>query len=173
MNTGRRNAQGRLQPDAPADDGCIPADPNAFGGVRLRPGRERPGECGLSDSADASWSGGILLALSSSQEETMSATAAPARTITAPEELGLETRLAFRELVTRELAGLPVGAVLVLDLAGTRRVDSAGLSAMMLVQRQAQDRAQRIVLRHPSEELRFLLALTLMTDLFEFEPARP
>jgi anti-anti-sigma factor len=103
----------------------------------------------------------------------MSATAAPARTITAPEELGLETRLAFRELVTRELAGLPDGAVLVLDLAGTLRVDSAGLSAMMLVQRQAQDRAQRIVLRHPSEELRFLLALTLMTDLFEFEPARP
>jgi hypothetical protein len=28
------------------------------------------------------------------------------------------------------------------------------------------------VLRAPSEELRFLLALTLMTDLFEIDPAR-
>jgi hypothetical protein len=43
----------------------------------------------------------------------------------------------------------------------------------MLVQRQAADRGQRVVLRQPSEELRYLLALTLMTDLFEFEPERP
>jgi ABC-type transporter Mla MlaB component len=56
------------------------------------------------------------------------------------------------------------------DLAQTKRVDSAGLSALMLIQRHASDRSQRIVLRDPSDEMRFLLALTLMTDLFEIEP---
>jgi anti-anti-sigma factor len=103
----------------------------------------------------------------------MSATQATARNITAPEELGLETRLAFREVVTRELAEMPDGGILILDLAGTVRVDSAGLSVLMLIQRQASDRSQRVVLRRPSEELRYLLALTLMTDLFEIEPGQP
>jgi anti-anti-sigma factor len=103
----------------------------------------------------------------------MSATEASAHIISAPEELGLDTRLAFREAATRELAAMPDGGRLVLDMGGTLRVDSAGLSTLMLVQRQADDRSQRVVLRRPSEELRFLLALTLMTDLFEFEPAKP
>jgi ABC-type transporter Mla MlaB component len=53
------------------------------------------------------------------------------------------------------------------------RVESAGLSVLMLIQRQAADRSQRVVLRKPSEELRYLLALTLMTDLFEIEPGQP
>ena len=103
----------------------------------------------------------------------MSATQATAiRTIQAPEALGLDTRLEFRESVTRELKALPDGAALTIDLSQTARVDSAGLSALMLVQRHASDRSQRIILKDPSEELRFLLALTLMTDLFEMEPKR-
>ena len=102
----------------------------------------------------------------------MSATQETARSVTAPEALGLDTRLAFRELVTRELDALPDGGILTVDLAATTRVDSAGLSALMLIQRHAADRGQRVVLQSPSEELRFLLALTLMTDLFEILPAR-
>jgi ABC-type transporter Mla MlaB component len=100
----------------------------------------------------------------------MSAAQDTARSITAPEALGLDTRLEFRESVTRELDALPEGGVLTVDLARTARVDSAGLSALMLIQRHAADRGQRVILRDPSEELRFLLALTLMTDLFEMEP---
>lgn len=100
----------------------------------------------------------------------MSAPQATARYVIAPEALGLDTRLEFRETVTRELDAMPDGGVLTVDLAPTKRVDSAGLSALMLIQRHASDRAQRIVLRDPSEEMRFLLALTLMTDLFEIEP---
>jgi anti-anti-sigma factor len=103
----------------------------------------------------------------------MSVIGASARSVTAPEELGLDTRLEFREVATRELADMPDGGTLILDLTRTIRVDSAGLSVLMLIQRQAADRGQRVVLRKPSEELRFLLALTLMTDLFEFEPAIP
>ena len=103
----------------------------------------------------------------------MSATQVTARNIVAPEALGLETRVEFRETVTRELDGMPDGGVLTVDLAQTKRVDSAGLSALMLIQRHASDRGQRIVLRDPSDEMRFLLALTLMTDLFEIEPKQP
>lgn len=102
----------------------------------------------------------------------MSATQVIARSISAPAELGLDTRLAFREEATKALDGLPDGATLVVDLGQTARVDSAGLSALMLLQRRAAERSQRIVLKDPSEELRFLLALTLMTDLFEIEPKR-
>ena len=95
------------------------------------------------------------------------------RSIAAPEELGLDTRVAFREGVIRELDGLPEGASLWVDLTRTLRVDSAGLSALMLVQRHAEARSQRVVLQHPSDEFRFLLALTHMTDLFDVEPRRP
>jgi anti-anti-sigma factor len=101
----------------------------------------------------------------------MSATQASARSITAPEELGLDTRLSFRESASKELDALPDGATLVVDLGQTVRVDSAGLSALMLLQRRASERGQRIALKDPSEELRFLLALTLMTDLFEISPS--
>jgi anti-anti-sigma factor len=100
----------------------------------------------------------------------MSATQVTVRQVIAPEALGLDTRLEVRESVTRELDAMPEGGVLTVDLAGTKRVDSAGLSALMLIQRHATDRSQRIVLKDPSDEMRFLLALTLMTDLFEIEP---
>lgn len=102
----------------------------------------------------------------------MAATDTNVRSITAPEELGLDTRISFRETVARELDGMADGARLVIDLSQTRKVDSAGLSALMLVHRHASGRNQRLILRAPSEELRFLLALTLMTDLFEIDPAR-
>lgn len=87
--------------------------------------------------------------------------------ITAPSELGLETRASFREAAVTLLEQLPEGGTLNVDLAATKRVDSAGLSALMLIQRRAADRSQRVVLWHPSDEFRFLLALTQLTDLFE------
>ena len=99
----------------------------------------------------------------------MSATQATARNITAPETLGLDTRAAFREVAMRELAELPEGGTLILDLSRTIRVDSAGLSVLMLIQRQSEDRGQHVVLRQPSDEMTYLLALTQMTDMFRIE----
>ncbi|HLB53823.1 MAG TPA: STAS domain-containing protein [Gemmatimonadales bacterium] len=92
-----------------------------------------------------------------------------ARSIIAPNELGLDTRASFREAAFAELSALADGGVLKVDLGSTRRVDSAGLSALMLIQRRAADRQQRVVLKDPSEEFRYLLALTEMADLFELE----
>ena len=58
---------------------------------------------------------------------------------------------------------------LVIDLRTTRSVDSAGLGALMLIQRRASERRQVVVLRRPNDELRFLLVLTKLDDLFEVE----
>ncbi|HEV8149624.1 MAG TPA: STAS domain-containing protein [Gemmatimonadales bacterium] len=99
----------------------------------------------------------------------MSVTEDSARSITAPQELGLETRASFREAAIRELDELAHGGTLNVDLSATTRVDSAGLSALMLIQRRAADRGQRVVLQRPSEEFRYMLALTELSDLFELE----
>lgn len=100
----------------------------------------------------------------------MSATETNARVVVAPEVLGLDTRGSFRESAVELLGQLPdATGVLLIDFAGTRRIDSAGLGALMLVQRRAAERQQRVVLRHLRDEFRFLLVLTKLDDLFEIE----
>ena len=90
--------------------------------------------------------------------------------VAAPEHLGLETRTDFRQQAVGMLDQLPErSGRLVIDLRGTRTVDSAGLGALMLIQRKASERRQVVVLRRPNDELRFLLVLTKLDDLFEVE----
>ena len=92
------------------------------------------------------------------------------RGLTAPERLGLDTRVEIRKAATQLLEAMPEGSGrLVIDLAQTREIDSAGLGALMLIQRRAAERRQAVALRHPSEEIRFLLVLTKLADLFEIE----
>jgi len=100
----------------------------------------------------------------------MTAVNAKERVLAAPECLGLESRADFRARAVRLLEEMPEGeGRLVIDLQRTNRVDSAGLGALMLVQRHAGERRQRVALRNASEEIRFLLALTKLLDLFELE----
>lgn len=96
------------------------------------------------------------------------------RQMRAPEVLGLEARGTFRDAAVQLLDELPESAGrLIVDFAGTRRIDSAGLGALMLVQRKAGERQQRVVLRNLRDEFRFLLVLTKLDDLFEIEaPSR-
>jgi len=92
------------------------------------------------------------------------------RGLAAPETLGLETRVAIREAAEQLLEEMPEGSGrLVIDLTHTREVDSAGLGALMLIQRKAAERRQMVVLKRPNDELRFLLVLTKLDDLFEVE----
>src|SRR2546426_790543 len=92
------------------------------------------------------------------------------KVLAAPEELGLESRTTFRRAATELLEQLEEGAGrLVIDLAGTRQIDSAGLGALMLIQRKAAERRLTVCLRGANEELRFLLVLTKLDDLFELE----
>jgi anti-anti-sigma regulatory factor len=92
------------------------------------------------------------------------------RGLAAPEILGLETRVEIRLAAAQLLEGMPEGSGrLVIDLTNTREVDSAGLGALMLIQRMAAERRQVVVLRNPNDEVRFLLTLTKLYDLFVVE----
>jgi anti-anti-sigma regulatory factor len=85
----------------------------------------------------------------------------------APRHLGLETRAEVLHSGIQLLEDLPAGGRLVIDLAPTLTVDSSGLGVLMLLQRRAAERRQTIALRHPSEQIRYLLLVTKLADLFE------
>ena len=92
------------------------------------------------------------------------------RGLAAPDTLGLETRVQIRKAAIQLLEEMPEGTGrLVIDLGHTRYIDSAGLGALMLIQRRAAERHQAVVLRPPNEEIRFLLVLTKLYDLFQVE----
>lgn len=94
------------------------------------------------------------------------------KVLAAPERLSLESRTAFRRTASELLDQMGEGSGrLVIDLSGTRHVDSAGLGALMLIQRKAAERRQAVCLRGANDELRFLLVLTKLDDLFELEGA--
>lgn len=95
------------------------------------------------------------------------------KTLSAPQALGLESRQTFRREAAALLDALPEGSGrLVIDLTDTQAVDSAGLGALMLIQRRAAEKRQTVCLRGANEELRFLLVLTKLDDLFELEAGR-
>jgi anti-anti-sigma factor len=100
----------------------------------------------------------------------MQSTQAGTLELAAPDHLGLESRTLFRQSAVGLLDQLPERTGrLVIDLRRTRTVDSAGLGALMLIQRKASERRQVVVLRRPNDELRFLLVLTKLDDLFDVE----
>ena len=112
--------------------------------------------------------------MSTPVETTLMSTRPMEKTIAAPERLDLESRTAFRRAAGEVLDLLAGGSGggggrLVIDLSGTRSVDSAGLGALMLIQRKAAEHRQTVCLRGANEELRFLLVLTKLDDLFELE----
>jgi anti-anti-sigma factor len=114
-------------------------------------------------------SAGDLLELT--VEELMTTSSRPSeKVLAAPEELGLDSRTAFRRAAGELLEQLAEGSGrLVIDLSSTRQIDSAGLGALMLIQRKAAERRLAVCLRGANEELRFLLVLTKLDDLFELE----
>ena len=92
------------------------------------------------------------------------------KTLVAPSHLGVETRAEFRRSALELLDALPRDTGrLVVDMSLTRLVDSAGLGTLIMVQQHASDRQQKVRLRGVSEELRMLLVLTKLADMFEVE----
>ena len=93
------------------------------------------------------------------------------RTVVAAPALDLETRETFRMEAERLLRHLSGGDTLIVDLAATRAVDSAGLGALVTVRRLAARQGTTVRLRGIRAEVRVLLTLTRLVDLFEFESA--
>lgn len=92
------------------------------------------------------------------------------RTLVAPHALSVEHRVRFRQEAVQLLDALPVGTGrLVVDLRDTRAVDSAGLGALIIVQRHAASRRQAVRLANANDEIRFLLMLTKLEDLFDLD----
>jgi anti-anti-sigma factor len=93
--------------------------------------------------------------------------------VRAPHALNRQTRSEFRRSAIAAVEGRAVrgsGGRLVVDLAGTSSVDSAGLGALIMLQQRASEQRLTVCLRGASEELRFMLVLTRLDDRFEFEP---
>ena len=100
-------------------------------------------------------------------------TAAPAayRVVLAPADLSLDSREEFRRRATSEIDAMEIGSGrLVIEMRDTKSIDSAGLGALILVQRRAARRRLPVVLRGASDDLRFLLMLTKLEPLFELDP---
>lgn len=106
------------------------------------------------------WAGGPL---------TVSTVQPHSRVLQAPENLGLVTREPFRQQANALLDEMSEGrGQLVVDLGATKEIDSAGLSALVMVYRHATERRQQVMLRNVGPEIEFLLVLTKLDDLFLF-----
>ena len=93
--------------------------------------------------------------------------------VKAPSNLDAKTRVAFRDSALAALEQLTEGSGrLVIDLAVTRRLDSAALGMLVMLQLRAAERRLAICLRNVSEEIRFLLLMTRLEERFEIETAK-
>ena len=94
--------------------------------------------------------------------------------LAAPERLDLEQAEAFRSAAVALLDSLgEAPGRLVVDLAATQRIDSAGLRALILVRRRAAQEDTPVCLRGVSEATRDVLTLAKMEHLFEIEDGAP
>jgi anti-anti-sigma regulatory factor len=93
--------------------------------------------------------------------------------VQAPQALDRHTASEFSRTALAAVerrAALAPGGRLIVDLAGTTRVDTSGLDALVLLQQRASEHRLTVCLRGASEELRFMLVLTRLDDRFELEP---
>jgi anti-anti-sigma regulatory factor len=94
--------------------------------------------------------------------------------VQAPPSLNAATRAAFYEHALEALARLDAAGSpgrLIVDMRGTDRVDSSGLSTLVLIQVRAAERKHTVGLRGLSEEIRFLLLMTRLEDRFDIDPS--
>ena len=93
--------------------------------------------------------------------------------VQAPPHLNSAARGAFYESALSALEQLDAAASpgqLVIDMRGTSRVDSSGLSTLVLIQVRAAERRHTVGLLGLSEEIRFLLLMTRLEDRFDLDP---
>ncbi len=93
--------------------------------------------------------------------------------VQAPTALNSATRGPFYDAALAALEQLESNgspARLVIDMRRTDRVDSTGLSVLVLLQVRAAERKHSVALLGASEEIRFLLLMTRLEDRFDLDP---
>ncbi len=93
--------------------------------------------------------------------------------VQAPTALNSATRGPFYDAALAALEQLESNghpSRLVIDMRRTDRVDSTGLSVLVLLQVRAAERKHSVALLGTSEEIRFLLLMTRLEDRFDLDP---
>ncbi len=94
----------------------------------------------------------------------------PEQLVVAPTQLGLESRNEFRQVASALIDHTAGGTGrFVIDCSRLRSIDSAGLNALIIIQRRAANRRIRVFLRDLEDDLQSLLVLTKLDDLFELQ----
>lgn len=91
--------------------------------------------------------------------------------IAAPGRLVAETRAQFRKDALAYLDRAAAQSVkdFALDMSGTSEMDASGLGILVVVQKKAKDLGIRMRITGAPQQVRYLLLLTKLEHLFEFE----
>lgn len=88
-------------------------------------------------------------------------------TLAGPSHIGIENRDAFHDAAVEAIDAMNGdGGVLVLDLANTEYIDTAGLGTMAMVHRRATEVGLEIQLVNANDEVINSLALARLDELF-------
>jgi anti-anti-sigma factor len=87
-----------------------------------------------------------------------------------PATLTVVEAVEFEQTVKRHCQTLPSPAVIVINLSQTTFMDSSGLGALVICYRTCQEKQISMVLRGVQEQVRMVLALTDLEQIFTFEP---
>ena len=92
-------------------------------------------------------------------------------TLVAPDRLVAETRAAFRKDALNYLDRADAQSMkdFALDMSHTVEMDASGLGILVVVQKKAKDFGIRMRIRKAPQQVRYLLLLTKLEHLFEFE----
>lgn len=93
-----------------------------------------------------------------------------ARVVSVPSTLTVVEAVEFEQQVKRHCLSQPAPETIIIDLSQTQFIDSSGLGALVICYRTCHTKGIAMVLRGVQEQVRMVLALTDLEQLFTFEP---
>ncbi|WOD40845.1 anti-sigma factor antagonist [Nodosilinea sp. E11] len=90
--------------------------------------------------------------------------------VSVPSTLTVVEAVEFEQQVKRQSSSQPAPKTIVIDLSQTGFIDSSGLGALVICYRTCHGKGISMVLRGVQEQVRMVLALTDLEQLFTFEP---
>ncbi|MGB6016513.1 MAG: STAS domain-containing protein, partial [Nodosilinea sp.] len=95
--------------------------------------------------------------------------------VSVPSTLTVVVAVEFEQQVKRHCLSQPVPQSIIIDLSQTGFIDSSGLGALVICYRTCKAKGMDMVLRGVQEQVRMVLALTDLEQLFTFEavPGEP